>query len=170
MREDVFSLGVCNGCQTLALLTEIIPGSNNWPKFERNTSEKFESRLVQTEIQDSPSIFFKGMAGSVLPVPVAHGEGRSSLSSIQAQELIDANLSPMLFVNDDGSPTEKYPQNPNGSSLGIAAVTNDSGLVTIMMPHPERVFLSSQYSWSPEEWEEYGPWMKIFMNAREFSS
>ena len=170
LREDVFSLGVCNGCQTLALLTEIIPGSNNWPKFERNTSEKFESRLVQTEIQDSPSIFFKGMAGSVLPVPVAHGEGRSSLSSIQAQELIDANLSPMLFVNDDGSPTEKYPQNPNGSSLGIAAVTNDSGLVTIMMPHPERVFLSSQYSWSPEEWEEYGPWMKIFMNAREFSS
>ena len=168
--EEVFSLGVCNGCQTLALLTDLIPGSKNWPKFVNNTSEKFESRLVQTVIRESPSILFKDMIGSVLPVPVAHGEGKTSLTYAETKKLVDDKLSPMLYADDEGSPTESYPQNPNGSLLGVAAITNASGRVTLMMPHPERAFLNSQYSWSPEEWEEYGPWIKMFMNAREFSS
>lgn len=169
LNEEVFTLGVCNGCQTLALLQDLIPGSAGWPKFVRNTSEKFESRLVQTIVQESPSIFFKDMAGSVLPIPVAHGEGRVSSSREATSILSSKQLTPIVYADDNGLLTESYPQNPNGSYLGVAGVTNKSGRVTLMMPHPERVFLQSQYSWSPDEWEEYGPWMQFFMNAREFT-
>ena len=168
LNESNFTLGVCNGCQTLALLSSLIPGSDGWPKFIRNTSEKFESRLVQTVIKESPSIFFKDMAGSVLPIPVAHGEGRLSSSSEEVIDLTKAKLSALAYADNAGYATEAYPQNPNGSLAGIAGITNVSGRVTLMMPHPERAFLSYQHSWCPEDWEEYGPWMKFFLNAREF--
>ena len=168
INESTFTLGVCNGCQTLALLSSLIPGSDGWPKFIRNTSEKFESRLVQAIIKESPSIFFKDMAGSVLPIPVAHGEGRVS-SSIEDTLLLDKrNLTSLAYADDLGIATEAYPYNPNGSFMGVAGITNDSGRVTLMMPHPERAFLSYQYSWCPDDWETYGPWMKFFLNAREF--
>jgi phosphoribosylformylglycinamidine synthase len=168
INESTFTLGVCNGCQTLALLSSLIPGSDGWPKFIRNTSEKFESRLVQAIIKESPSIFFKDMAGSVLPIPVAHGEGRVS-SSIEDTLLLEKrNLTSLAYADDLGIATEAYPYNPNGSFMGVAGITNDSGRVTLMMPHPERAFLSYQYSWCPDDWETYGPWMKFFLNAREF--
>jgi phosphoribosylformylglycinamidine synthase len=168
LNERTFTLGVCNGCQTLALLSSLIPGSNGWPKFIRNTSEKFESRLVQTVIKESPSIFFKGMAGSILPIPVAHGEGRVSSSSEEVHALEKNNLTSLAYADNLGFATEAYPDNPNGSFGGVAGITNESGRVTLMMPHPERAFLSYQYSWCPEDWQEYGPWMKFFLNAREF--
>ena len=168
LNESTFTLGVCNGCQTLALLSSLIPGSNGWPKFIRNTSEKFESRLVQTVIKESPSIFFKDMAGSILPIPVAHGEGRISSSLAEVLTLEGSNLTSLAYADNSGFATEAYPENPNGSLAGVAGITNESGRVTLMMPHPERAFLSYQYSWCPEDWEEYGPWMKFFLNAREF--
>jgi phosphoribosylformylglycinamidine synthase len=168
LNESTFTLGVCNGCQTLALLSSLIPGSNGWPKFIRNTSEKFESRLVQTVIKESPSIFFKDMAGSILPIPVAHGEGRISSSLEEVLTLEGSNLTSLAYADNSGFATEAYPDNPNGSLAGVAGITNESGRVTLMMPHPERAFLSYQYSWCPEDWEEYGPWMKFFLNAKEF--
>ncbi len=166
--EEVFSLGVCNGCQAFSLLSSLIPGAENWPQFKRNTSEKFEARLIQVLIQESPSIFFKGMEGSTIPIPVAHGEGRVESSEENISSMTSEKLNSLAYSDDDGKYTESYPQNPNGSPLGIAGVTNKSGRVTIMMPHPERVFLTSQHSWHPEEWEEYGPWVKFFANAKEF--
>ena len=168
--EEVFSLGICNGCQTLSLLSILIPGTENWPKFKRNISEKFEARLSQVLIKDSPSIFFKDMVGSVMPIPVAHGEGRAEFYGESSEKLISDSLNPLVYSDDEGKSTEDYPQNPNGSSFGIAGVTNKSGLVTIMMPHPERAFLTSQYSWHPKDWEEYGPWIKFFANAKDFVS
>ena len=168
--EEVFSLGVCNGCQTLSLLSSLIPGTENWPKFKRNISEKFEARLSQVLVQESPSIFFKGMEGSLIPIPVAHGEGRAQLSENHLSDLDAKQLNPLLYANDEGKSTQSYPQNPNGSLSGIAGITNKSGRVTIMMPHPERAFLTSQYSWHPKEWKEYGPWIKFFENAKDFVS
>ena len=167
-RDDVFTLGVCNGCQAIALLSDLIPGSNLWPKFVRNKSEKFEARLIQLLIGKSPSIFFQGMDDSVLPVAVAHGEGRISLAKRETVKLLQKGLVPITYANDEGLTTESYPQNPNGSLSGIAGVTNASGTITLMMPHPERSFLSAQYSWKPENWDEYSPWIKFFLNAREF--
>ena len=168
--EEVFSLGICNGCQTISLLSSLIPGTDNWPKFKRNISEKFEARLSQVLIQDSPSIFFRDMVGSVIPVPVAHGEGRAEFNKENEAKLISDELNPLVYSDYEGQATENYPENPNGSSSGIAGVTNKSGLVTIMMPHPERAFLTSQYSWHPKDWEEYGPWIKFFSNAKDFVS
>ena len=168
--EEVFSLGVCNGCQTLSLLSSLIPGTESWPKFKRNISEKFEARLSQVLVQESPSIFFKGMEGSLIPIPVAHGEGRAQLSENHLSDLDAKQLNPLLYANDEGKSTQSYPQNPNGSLSGIAGITNKSGRVTIMMPHPERAFLTSQYSWHPKEWKEYGPWIKFFENAKDFVS
>ena len=168
--EEVFSLGICNGCQTISLLSSLIPGTDNWPKFKRNISEKFEARLSQVMIKDSPSIFFKDMVGSVIPIPVAHGEGRAEFKGENESQLISGGLNPLVYSNSEGQATENYPENPNGSSSGIAGVTNESGLVTIMMPHPERAFLTSQYSWHPNDWEEYGPWIKFFANAKDFVS
>ncbi len=166
--ENVFSLGVCNGCQTLSLLKSLIPGATNWPDFKRNKSEKFEARLVQVSVKESPSIFFKDMGDSIITVPVAHGEGRVDASFSDISELNNNHHTAITYSDDNGSFTENYPANPNGSLNGIAGVTNISGTVTIMMPHPERAFLKDQYSWSPDEWTHYSPWIKFFNNAREF--
>jgi phosphoribosylformylglycinamidine synthase len=166
--EDAFTLGVCNGCQTLSLLSSLIPGAEHWPKFKRNISEKFESRLIQVVVNESPSIFFNGMEGAVIPIPVAHGEGRAEGSKDNIEELIRSNLSTISYADDRGLETENYPDNPNGSPLGIGGLTNQSGTVNIMMPHPERAFLTDQFSWCPDDWEDYSPWVKFFLNARDF--
>lgn len=166
-RPDTFTLGVCNGCQMLAALKELIPGTELWPRFLKNTSEQFEARLVNVRINESPSILFKDMAGSVLPVPVAHGEGRAVFSSPEAEaSAVSERLVPWQYVDGDMQPTEVYPRNPNGSSQGIAALTTPDGRVTIVMPHPERVFLTERLSWHPDGWGEYSPWLKMFQNAR----
>ena len=167
-REDIFSLGVCNGCQMMALLKELIPGTENWPRFIRNTSEKFEARLVQLKVQKSNSILFEGMEESIITVPVSHGEGKADIQKQESKMLLKNNLTPIVYADDDGLPTETYPQNPNGSPIGIAGVTNKEGNITIMMPHPERAFLSSQNSWAPDSWGKYSPWIKFFENARKF--
>lgn len=161
-RNDAFSLGVCNGCQMMSNLKEIIPGSSAWPHFVRNASEQFEARVVQTEIaKDSKSILLSGMQGSKLPVVVAHGEGRAEY----APEASLGNLA-LSYIDYKGNVTEAYPANPNGSPQGIAGLSNDDGRVTIMMPHPERIFRSSTNSWRDQSWGEYGPWMRMFRNAR----
>jgi len=162
--EEVFSLGVCNGCQALALLSSLIPGTYKWPNFKKNISEKFEARLVQVRVKKSPSIFFKGMEGSLIPIPVAHGEGRVD----DGEELIKKNQMCIAYSDNKGEETENYPINPNGSFKGIAGITNESGTVTIMMPHPERAFLKNQLSWHPDEWTHYSPWIRFFLNARNF--
>lgn len=168
-RNDTFSLGVCNGCQMLSSLKEIIPGTQLWPRFLKNSSEQFESRLVNVKINESPSIFFKDMAGSILPVPVAHGEGRAVFDSDDAmQQAIEDELVPWQFVDGQNSVTQTYPRNPNGSPLGITALTTPDGRATIVMPHPERVFLTRQLSWHPNDWAENSPWFKMFQNAREW--
>lgn len=163
-RTDAFTLGVCNGCQMLSNLTELIPGSTDWPRFIRNRSEQFESRLVMAELLPSPSIFFTDMVGSLLPVVVAHGEGQVAFPKAKIPP--DAGNVCVRFVDNHYHVTETYPHNPNGSPGGITGITNDSGRVTIMMPHPERLFRTIQHSWHPNEWGEDGPWMKMFDNAR----
>jgi phosphoribosylformylglycinamidine synthase len=163
-REDTFGLGVCNGCQMMSRLKALIPGTRHWPVFEQNTSARFESRLVMVAITASPSILLQGMEGSKLPLIVAHGEGRAVFTH-------DADLEKsnpvMLYLDNYGEPAGTYPANPNGSPGGLTGFTSDDGRFTIMMPHPERVFLSRQYSWIPPEWtSETGPWMQLFRNAR----
>ncbi len=166
-RPDSFALGVCNGCQMFSHLRDLIPGAGHWPAFERNLSEQFEARFCQVEILPSPSLFFSGMAGSHLPVVVAHGEGRVQFASAgQEQEILQDGLVCARYVDHYGRPTETYPLNPNGSPLGITALTNNDGRFTIMMPHPERVFRSVQNSWHPADWGEDGPWLRLFRNAR----
>ncbi len=166
MREDVFALGVCNGCQMLAQLSKLIPGAEHWPKFIRNTSEQFESRLVMVKILESTSILFDGMYGSTLPIVVAHGEGKANLSNESLEHLLQHKLISMQFVNNNLQVDDIYPFNPNGSPLGATAFCNQDGRFTIMMPHPERLFRSVQFSWRPNEWSEDGPWMRMFRNAR----
>ncbi|MFO8140303.1 MAG: phosphoribosylformylglycinamidine synthase, partial [Marinobacter sp.] len=166
-RQDTLALGVCNGCQMLSNLHELIPGSDGWPRFVRNQSEQFEARLVMVEVAPSPSAFLDGMAGSRMPIAVAHGEGRIELASgNSAQALTDNELVAMRYVDNRGQATTRYPYNPNGSESGITGVTTRDGRVTIMMPHPERVFRAAQYSWRPDGWQEDGPWMRMFRNAR----
>jgi len=162
-REDTFALGVCNGCQMLGELSELIPGSDNWPRFVRNRSEQFESRLVMVEVMDSPSVFLTGMAGSRLPVVVAHGEGRTEFQSSRQEQ---GAIAAMRYVDNYGQPAERYPFNPNGSAAGLTGLTTPDGRFTIMMPHPERLFRTVQYPWSPEDWGEAGPWLRMFRNAR----
>lgn len=153
----------------LSGLKEIIPGANTWPSFLKNTSEQFEARVSMVKINDTPSIFFKDMAGSYLPIVVAHGEGRAEFGSEDAQTtMLDNNLVPMQYIDSSLKVTEHYPANPNGSSRGITAVTSSDGRVTIMMPHPERSFMTRQLSWHPEDWSENSPWLRIFQNAREW--
>ncbi len=165
-RNDSFALGVCNGCQMLAQLHELIPGAENWPEFIQNESEQFESRLVMVEVMDSPSLFLDGMSGSILPVVVAHGEGRANFKNKQSQE---ESLGILRYVDNYGDATMKFPSNPNGSKSGLTGFCSEDGRVSIMMPHPERVFQSRQYSWKPEEWQhEYSPWIKMFINARRW--
>lgn len=158
-----FALGVCNGCQMLSQLKDIIPGAQHWPKFLRNASEQYEARVATLEILDSPSIFFKGMTGSRIPVAVAHGEGRVSFPQVCSPSKAHAAV---RFVDNRGKPTENYPLNPNGSPGGLAGFTAADGRVTILMPHPERVFRTAQMSWHPENWGEDSPWMRMFRNAR----
>jgi len=166
-RQDSFSLGICNGCQMMSNLREIIPGSDHWPHFVRNFSEQFEARFSMLEVKSSPSIFMQGMDGSQLPIVVSHGEGRAEFETHeQAQQALDAGLVIAQFVDNYGKVTEKYPANPNGSPYGITGLTNRDGRVTIMMPHPERVARSVQNSYAPNEWGEDGPWMRMFRNAR----
>jgi len=166
-RDKTFTLGVCNGCQTLSALKGLIPGADNWPRFLRNQSEQFEARLVMTRIGESPAILFKGMAGSYMPVPVAHGEGRAEFdNNTQAKLALKTNLVPMQYVDSELRVTEHYPSNPNGSYMGITSLTTPDGRATIMMPHPERAWLTNQLSWHPSEWGRYSPWFKMFQNAR----
>ncbi|WP_448211038.1 phosphoribosylformylglycinamidine synthase [Colwellia sp. MEBiC06753] len=168
-REGTFSLGVCNGCQMLSNLKEIIPGSEAWPRFVQNESERFEARFSLVEIQESPSIFFKGMEGSRMPIAVSHGEGRTEFASDEAIDAANnSGTVSMRYVNNYGDVTETYPANPNGSPDGITALTTTDGRVTIMMPHPERVFRTVANSWHPEEWQEDSPWVRMFRNARKF--
>jgi len=166
-RSDSFALGVCNGCQMLSNLHELIPGSDHWPHFVRNRSEQFEARFSLVEVLDSPSILLAGMAGSRLPIAVAHGEGRAELRDEQSLEVL-SSLATLRFIENTGNPAEKYPANPNGSPGGVTGLTTEDGRVTIMMPHPERVFRTLQHSWHPDEWGEDGPWMRLFRNARRW--
>jgi len=166
-RKDSFALGVCNGCQMMSNLHELIPGTENWPHFVRNRSEQFEARVAMVQVQDSPSIFLQGMAGSRLPIAIAHGEGHAEFESEEA--MLQADLSgtvALRFVDNHGKVTERYPANPNGSPRGITGLCSRDGRVTIMMPHPERVFRAVTNSWRPDEWQEDGGWMRMFRNAR----
>ncbi|HEX2668594.1 MAG TPA: phosphoribosylformylglycinamidine synthase [Gammaproteobacteria bacterium] len=166
-RADSFGLGVCNGCQMMAALADLIPGTAGWPQFVRNASEQYEGRLVLVEVLDSPSLFFAGMQGSVIPIVTAHGEGRALFDRPDAaQQLLAGGRVALRFVDNRERVTEAYPANPNGSPLGITSITNTDGRVTLLMPHPERVFRSVQMSWHPTEWGEDSPWMRMFRNAR----
>ena len=164
-RPDGFAVGICNGCQMMAALKELIPGAAHWPAFVRNRSEQFEARFVMAEVADSPSILFAGMAGSRIPVATAHGEGRARFET--AADLEHAIVA-MRFVDNRGSATETYPANPNGSPLGITGLTTADGRFTVVMPHPERVFRSVQMSWAPDGAPEDSPWMRMFRNARRW--
>jgi phosphoribosylformylglycinamidine synthase len=166
-RKDSFALGVCNGCQMMSNLHELIPGTEFWPHFVRNRSEQFEARVAMVQVQESASIFLQGMAGSRMPIAIAHGEGHAEFESEEA--LLEADLSgsvALRYVDNHGKVTEAYPANPNGSPRGITGLTSRDGRVTIMMPHPERVFRAVQNSWRPDEWQEDGGWMRMFRNAR----
>ncbi len=168
-RADSFTLGVCNGCQMLSTLKQLIPGAGHWPRFVRNQSEQFEARVALVQVQTSPSILLQGMAGSHLPVAIAHGEGRCEFVDDDAMSRCDASGQVVLrYVDNAIQVTERYPANPNGSARGITALTSSDGRATIMMPHPERVFRAVQNSWHPPEWGEDGPWMRLFRNARQW--
>jgi phosphoribosylformylglycinamidine synthase len=174
-RPDVFALGVCNGCQMMAALAGMIPGAEHWPRFTRNQSEKYEARLTLVEIPDSPSIFMQGLAGTHVPIAVAHGEGFANFSQQGDQARVAGAL---YYVDNRGARTESYPANPNGSPGGLAGVTTNDGRFTVMMPHPERVTRNVMMSWAPERWGSrdsgagqsahggYTPWMRMFRNAR----
>jgi phosphoribosylformylglycinamidine synthase len=164
-REDAFALGVCNGCQMMSNLSELIPGTAHWPHFVRNRSEQFEARLVLLEVQRSPSLFFRGMEGSRIPVATAHGEGYAEFRDV-TQRIAAQPLVALRFVDHRGRPTEAYPCNANGSPDGVTGLTTADGRYTILMPHPERVFRTVQMSWRPEGWGEDSPWMRMFRNAR----
>jgi phosphoribosylformylglycinamidine synthase len=164
-RPDTFALGVCNGCQMMAALSPIIPGAQDWPKFTRNQSVQFEARLSQVEVLESPSIFFQGMAGSRLPIAVAHGEGFADFSQRGDASRVQRA---MRFVDHSGQPTEVYPFNPNGSPEGLTSVTTADGRFTVLMPHPERVFRNIQMSWTSGDASQRSPWLRMFGNARKW--
>mgnify|MGYP000141149479 FL=1 len=166
---STFALGVCNGCQMMSKLKDIIPGAELWPSFEKNLSDQFEARLAQVKVQKSDSILLSGMEGWSLPIASAHGEGLANFNGNNLDALVKANQLALNFVNSSGNTTETYPLNPNGSVEGATGVTAANGRVTIMMPHPERVFRKLQMSWKPNHWKEFSPWMQIFINARKFS-
>ena len=171
-RPDSFALGVCNGCQMLSLLRELIPGTDGWPRFVRNRSEQFEARLVTVEILESSSVLFSGMAGSRLPIAVAHGEGRAVFADEGDLKALGENGQiSARYVDNHGRVTERYPLNPNGSPGGVTALASADGRVTVIMPHPERVFRNVQLSWRPDDWssDEFSPWLQLFDNAHRFS-
>ena len=166
-RRDSFALGVCNGCQMLSNLHELIPGAQHWPHFVRNQSDQFEARVAMVEVQESRSIFFQGMTGARIPIAVAHGEGRTEFTDSSDLACLTASGQVALrFVDNHGQPTTRYPYNPNGSGKGVTGLTSADGRVTIMMPHPERVFRTVQNSWHPDQWGEDAPLMRMFRNAR----
>ncbi|MGF1874876.1 phosphoribosylformylglycinamidine synthase [Photobacterium frigidiphilum] len=166
-RNDTFSLGVCNGCQMMSNLSELIPGSDLWPRFVRNESERFEARFSLVEVQKSDSLFFNEMAGSRMPIAVSHGEGRVEVRNGEHLNAIEQSGTVALrYLDNFGNVTQNYPANPNGSPNGITGLTTTDGRVTIMMPHPERVFRTVANSWHPDDWNENSPWMRMFRNAR----
>jgi len=167
--EDTLALGVCNGCQMMSNLRSLIPGTENWPHFVRNRSDQFEARVSLVEVQSSPSMFLSGMAGSRIPVAVAHGEGRAEFASSEKLAALQKNNQLVLrYVNNQGGVAKQYPANPNGSPEGVSGVCSDDGRVTIMMPHPERVYRTVQNSWHPNDWNEDAPWLRLFRNARKY--
>jgi phosphoribosylformylglycinamidine synthase len=166
-RSDTFGLGVCNGCQMLARLAPLIPGAGMWPHFTRNRSERFEARLVLVEVVPSPSVLLAGMSGSVIPVAVAHGEGRARFADgVDPQRQVDDGSVCLRYAERPSVAAERHPANPNGSPLGITGLTTPDGRFTIMMPHPERLVRTVQHSWHPSQWGEDGPWLRMFRNAR----
>ncbi|KAJ2955731.1 hypothetical protein NQZ79_g8318 [Umbelopsis isabellina] len=168
-RQDTFALGVCNGCQFLSQLYELIPGAQCWPNFKRNESEQFEARTTMVRIAETNSIFLQGMQGSSFPIPVAHGEGRAEFrSSGDYEQFMSSQLTAVQYVDNYGQPTQQYPFNPNGSPSAISAVTTPNGRVLALMPHPERAVLKESNSWYPadEQWGQVGPWLRMFRNAR----
>jgi len=168
-RDSTFTLGVCNGCQMLSALKDLIPGAERWPRFVRNRSEQYEARLSLVRVPPSKSVLFDGMHGSVLPIAVAHGEGLAEFTRHSgAAELLEHGLGTLQFVDHYEEATETYPFNPNGSPLGLAGVCSADGRVTALMPHPERVFRAVQNSWVSGDWGEDGGWMRLFRNARVF--
>jgi phosphoribosylformylglycinamidine synthase len=178
-RPSTVSLGVCNGCQMLSGLRELVPGSEGWPRFVRNRSEQYEARLALVRVPESKSVLFSGMTGSVLPIVVAHGEGyaqfgagagagASGSATSAAQALFDRGMGALQFIDHREAATERYPFNPNGSPLGLAGICNADGRITALMPHPERVFRTVQHSWAPADWAEDGGWTRLFRNARVF--
>ena len=168
-RKDTFALGVCNGCQMMSTLKDLIPGAENWPRFVTNLSERFEARFVEVEIQDSPSVLFAGMSGSKMPIVVSHGEGRAEFASQEQLKALNAQgLAAVRYIDHKGKIATTYPLNPNGSPEGITSVTTPDGRFTVLMPHPERVMRTVANSWHPDEWGEDSPWMRVFRNARVF--
>ena len=165
---STFTLGVCNGCQMVSKLKDIIPGAEYWPSFEKNLSDQFEARLAQVKVKKSDSILLHGMEGWSMPIASAHGEGHAKFNSNDLDHLILNNQVALNFVDSTETNTETYPLNPNGSVDGVTGITAAEGRVTIMMPHPERVFRKLQMSWRPNHWEEFSPWMQIFINAKRF--
>jgi len=166
-RDDSFSLGICNGCQMLSNLKTLIPGTEHWPHFVRNRSEQFEARVAMLKIEQSPSIFLSEMVGSELPIAVAHGEGRAQFTNADHQQAAtNSGLVVARYVDNYGKVSQKYPFNPNGAAEAISGMTSIDGRVTIMMPHPERVYRTVQHSWAPDSWQEDSPWMRMFRNAR----
>lgn len=163
-RQDRFALGVCNGCQMLSALKDIIPGAQHWPEFVANRSGQFEARLSMVKIIESASLFFNGMVGSLLPVATAHGEGRAHFESTQIPQSGIA----LQYADANGNPASSYPQNPNGSPQGVTGLCNSDGRITIMMPHPERSLRSVNFSWCPDDWPEISPWQRMFQNARHW--
>ena len=167
-RDETFSLGICNGCQMLSQLAPLIPGADNWPRFHRNESEMFEARAVNVRVEKSNSVLLQGMEGSILPIAVAHGEGRVVTPESSIAALNAGNQVILRYVDSQGNPTQHYPMNPNGSPEAISGVTSTDGRATIMMPHPERNFRAVQHSWKPEDWDQDGAWLRMFRNARKF--
>lgn len=167
-RERTFALGVCNGCQMLSNLKELIPGAEAWPHFVTNRSERFEARFSLVEVQSNQSLFFSGMAGSRMPIAVSHGEGRAEFTGTNLATVNEQGLVTLRYIDNWGKVTQTYPANPNGSPEGITGLTTTDGRVSIMMPHPERVFRTVANSWHPDEWGEDSPWMRMFRNARVF--
>jgi phosphoribosylformylglycinamidine synthase len=163
--EGKFALGVCNGCQMLAALKDLIPGAGTWPDFTANRSEQFEGRFSLVRVEDSPSLFLRGMKGSIIPVATAHGEGRA----IFAENAPVDDLIALRYVDSSGGATEHYPENPNGSPAGVTGLCNADGRVTIMMPHPERTLRGINFSWAPAQWGDVSPWRRMFLNVRQWT-
>jgi phosphoribosylformylglycinamidine synthase len=168
-RADSFTLGVCNGCQMIATLKDLIPGAGHWPRFVRNRSEQFEARLALVRVEPSPSVLLSGMAGSHMPIAVAHGEGRAQFADDAALVACESSGTVALrYLENDLTVAARYPANPNGSPAGITGLCSDDGRATIMMPHPERVYRTIQHSWAPPQWQEDGGWLRLFRNARRW--